>query len=91
MWTKRRFASWEVEGQVQERIDKALGEAERWRVGNTARGSRRKHLLEPILTRLGESLAWLPARAETVWLSLRSHPSQGQGHSESSPVEQGSS
>jgi hypothetical protein len=39
MWMKSRFASWEVEGQVRERVHTALCEAEQRRLLQTARNA----------------------------------------------------
>jgi len=39
MWTKSRFAQWEVEGQIQERINYARHQAELGRLARMARGT----------------------------------------------------
>jgi hypothetical protein len=82
MWMKKRYASWEVEGQVQERIDRALAEGERLRLTNTARRRQRRHLFGRTLFRLAATLTWLSGRAATAWYSLRSRPSRRQEHRE---------
>ncbi len=40
MWMNSRFAQWEVEGQVRERVNNALREAEHGQLLRTARGAK---------------------------------------------------
>ena len=87
MWMKTRFAQWEVEGQVRERVNRALTECEQGRLEKTARGDPARRMLGRILTTFSAGLAWLPVRAEAALLSLRGCPDGGQDRSKSSTVE----
>lgn len=79
MWTKSRFATWEAEGQVEERVQRALCEGERWRLGQIARGAKAGHnrglFLASACRRLrwldGRARGWLAGRATMVWLNGR--------------------
>lgn len=64
MWMQSKNASWEAEGQVEERIGKALAEGAQWRLANVAKGNRDWHLRKRMLTTLSASLAWLATRAK---------------------------
>jgi hypothetical protein len=64
MWMQEKQATWEAEGQVEERIGKAYAEGEQWRLANVARGKQRGQLRKRILAMLSGGLAWLAARAK---------------------------
>ena len=64
MWTKSRFANWETEGAIRERVDKALAEGAQRRLAKTASGSQDRHLLERTSASLRAGLARLTARAK---------------------------
>ena len=92
MWMQQKQATWEAEGQVEERIGKAYAEGEQWRLANIAKGKRDKHLRRRLLAALSAGLAWLAARAETASLHLGDSLRDGQGHTgsveaESSPAQ----
>jgi hypothetical protein len=72
MWTKSRFANYETEGAVRERVNKALAEGEQRRLAKTARGSQNMGLFGRVLANFGAGLAWLAARAKTGRLAARS-------------------
>ena len=75
MWMKSRFATWEAEGQAEERIQRALCEGERWRLGQIASGqeagrhySRFAAAASRGLHRLiGRVAGWLAGWATAVW------------------------
>ena len=81
MWMQQKQATWEAEGQVEERIEKAYAEGEQWRLANVARGNQGSNLRRRILTALGAGLAWLAARAEAVLPPRRGGSHSGQGAS----------
>ena len=70
MWMKSRFAQWEVEGQVQERVTCALHEAEHERLARTAQRARTQHtpgrLLGNLATGLSLLVGWAGASLNTV-------------------------
>jgi hypothetical protein len=70
MWMKSRFATWEAEGQVEERTQRALGEGERWRLGQLARGAEAGHNRGRFLASASRGLRWLGGRA-SGWLAGR--------------------
>jgi hypothetical protein len=41
-WNKSRFSQWEVEGEVRQRVAKALAEAEQTRVASQCQGGRKR-------------------------------------------------
>ncbi len=94
MWIKSRFATWEAEGQVEERIQRALGEGERWRLARIARGvdTGRHHgrLLAPASRRLHwlaeRAAGWLAGRTTMVWPNGQADAAT----SKSGPTRQGS-
>ena len=87
MWMQSKYASWEAEGEVEERIGKALAEGEQWRLANVARGSRDRHLRRRILATLSAGLARLGAHAEAVLLPLRGGSQSDQGYGGSAKAE----
>lgn len=64
MWTKSRFAQWEVEGAIRERIDHARHEAELGHLARKARG-----VQAGLLTR---GWRWLVLRGKAGWAAARS-------------------
>lgn len=70
MWMKSRFATWTAEGQVEERVRRALCEGERWRLGQIARGAKAGHNRDRFLTSASRGLRWLGGRARS-WLAGR--------------------
>jgi hypothetical protein len=70
MWIKSRFATWEAEGQVEERIQRALDEGERWRLGQRARDTKAGHNRGRLLATARRELRWLGGRARG-WLASR--------------------
>ena len=82
MWKKSQFASWEVEGQVRERVDSALQEAEYGRLAKKARSGRAPRLfalfsaLADIASRL---LGWFGERVQLVLKRAQPSSSAHQG------------
>jgi hypothetical protein len=68
MWMKSRFATWEAEGQVEERIQRALCEGKRWRLGRMATMAQAGHSRARFLSSVSKRLPWLGKRA-TGWLA----------------------
>lgn len=64
MWTKSRFANWETEGAVRDRVDKALAEGEQRRLAKAARAGQDRHLVGRMRTTFKAGLAWLASRAK---------------------------
>ena len=62
MWMKSRFATWEAEGQVEERIQRALCEGERWRLGQIAKMAEAGHNRARFLSSFSKRLPWLSKR-----------------------------
>jgi hypothetical protein len=71
MWMKRRFAQWEVEGQVHERVKRALCECEQARLASKTRHDPDGHMSRRLLGELRASLARVPMLVEAGLLSLR--------------------
>jgi hypothetical protein len=73
MWTKSRFANWETEGAVRERVDKALAESEQRRLAEVAAGSQDMGLL-------GRMLAKLKTRSARLFVGVTAEraPAQSQ-------------
>lgn len=79
MWMKSRFATWEAEGQVEERIQCALDEGERWRLARIARDAETGHNCSRFLASVSRGLCWLgehakgrlAGRAVMVWQNGR--------------------
>ena len=75
MWMKSRFATWEAEGQVEERIQRAFCEGERWRLGQIARGQEAGRHYSHFPATASRGLHWLAGRvagwlagwATTIW------------------------
>jgi hypothetical protein len=63
MWMNSRFAQWEVEGEVWQRVNGTLHEWEQERLARTARGAKAKHTPGSVLSAAGARLAWLASRA----------------------------
>jgi hypothetical protein len=65
MWMNSRFAQWEVEGQVRERVSSALRETEQSRMlraaQNAGAGSTHRSLFEPATARLNQLAAFAKA------------------------------
>jgi hypothetical protein len=80
MWMKSRFAQWEVEGQVRERVTCALHEAEQGRLVRTAQGAGTWYTPGQVLGTLGSGLSlllgWAEARLRAVrsWVETPSRP-----------------
>jgi len=72
MWMKSRFAQWEVEGQVRERVACALHETEHGRLARTAQGAGTRYTPGRILGILGSGLGLLIGWAETRLRAVRS-------------------
>ena len=87
MWMKSKNASWEVEGQVYERVEGALVEGEQWRLANVAKGRQDRRLHRRILTMLSAALAWLAVRAQATVLRLRGVPNRDQEQSRGAVVD----
>jgi hypothetical protein len=69
MWQKSQFASWEVEGQVRERVDSALQEAEYGRLAKKAKSGRAPRLFalfSALAAPVSRSLGWLGERVQLV-------------------------
>jgi hypothetical protein len=84
---KSEHACWEVEGQVYERVDRALVESEKWRLGNVAKGCRERRLRRRILTTLSAAWAWLAVRGQATVLRLRGVPDGDQDQSRGAVVD----
>lgn len=67
MWMKSQFARWEVEGQVEERIQRALREGEQWRLARMARGVEAGHSHARFLASVSKGLSWF-GKCVTGWL-----------------------
>lgn len=75
MWMKTRFAQWEVEGQVRERVNNALAASQQGRLAREARGDQGRHLLATLWAKLAQT----PAHVVQLLL-LRGDPNGAQGH-----------
>ena len=61
-WNKTRFAQWEVEGEVRQRVGKALAEAERGRVASQCQGVRERSATARVMCSLADRVgAWMRA------------------------------
>ena len=67
MWMKTRFAQWEVEGQVRERVRGALAECEQGRLAAVAAGGTRKRRIGRYFTMTKAGLGGLPPRLHAAW------------------------
>jgi hypothetical protein len=70
MWMKSRYATWEAEGQIEERIQHALCEGERWRLGQMAKSAKEGHNRTRFLASVSKRLPWL-GRCVRGWLADR--------------------
>jgi hypothetical protein len=68
MWMKSRFATWEAEGQVEERIQRALCEGKWWRLGHMATMAEAGHSRARFLSSVSKRLPWVGKRARG-WLA----------------------
>ena len=68
MWMKTRFAQWEVEGQVRERVNGALVECEQGRLAAVAAGRTDVHRIRRYVTALRARLA-----SVALWLDAARH------------------
>ena len=75
MWMKTRFAQWEVEGQVRERVNNALATSQQGRLAREARGDQGRYVLATIWAKLAQT----PAQVVQL-LSLRGDPTGAQRH-----------
>jgi hypothetical protein len=71
MWMKTRFAQWEVEGQVRERVNRALAECERERQAGASQDDLAGRRPRLSLATIGAALAWLSGRAAAALVALR--------------------
>jgi hypothetical protein len=78
MWLKTRFAQWEVEGQVRERVNDALAEGEQARLARTVKGITGRKAPRRTLYALWAGLARFPLWARAGLMALHGHPRGGQ-------------
>lgn len=64
-WNRSRFSQWEVEGEVRQRVGKALAESERGRLAHQCQGARERPAVARAMYWLKEGLGLLLVRAET--------------------------
>jgi hypothetical protein len=82
MWMKSRFAQWEVEGDVRERVNHALRQAEYARLAQKANGAEAELARGGWRRSVKRGWRWLAVGVEAVlsavWSSLadRSEPKQ---------------
>ena len=80
-WDKSRFSQWEVEGEVWQRLGKALAEAERDRVASHCRGARGRSATARAMCSLADRVA---VSQETVraWMRALQVPEKGVGEAQ---------
>jgi hypothetical protein len=74
-WNKSRFSQWEVEGEVRQRVGKALAAAEQDRLAKRCQVVRERSAVAGVIWLLkagpGSLLVRARARWEAVWVWLR--------------------
>jgi hypothetical protein len=63
-WNRSRFSQWEVEGEVRQRVGKALAEAEQGRLANRCQGARERSTI----ARATCTLVWACWRFARAWM-----------------------
>lgn len=72
MWMNSRFAQWEVEGEVRQRVSTALHEWEHDRLARTAQRAEAVHPASSVLNAVHAGLEWLTGRAAVGFQEVRS-------------------
>ena len=75
-WNKSRFSQWEVEGEVRQRVGKALAEAEQGRLASQCQGARERsasaRAICSLVDRVGAS-----QKAVGAWMRALHVPEKG--------------
>jgi hypothetical protein len=78
MWMNSRFAQWDVEGEVRERVNGALHQWERERLARTARSGEARHTPASVLSAVYAALERLARLAMVGLGGVRWWPRQWQ-------------
>jgi hypothetical protein len=77
-WNKTRFSQWEVEGEVRQRVSKALVEAEQGRVASHCQGAREGSVIARAICSLADRVV-ASQGAVRAWMRTLHVPEKGAG------------
>ena len=80
-WSKSRFSQWEVEGEVWQRVDKAMAEAEQGRVASQCRGARERSAITRAMCSLADRVG-ASQEAVRAWMRALQVPEKGAGEAQ---------
>jgi hypothetical protein len=75
-WNKSRFSQWEVEGEVWQRVGKALAEAEQARVASQCQGARGRSAIARAMCSLADRVG-ASREAIRAWMRALQVPKKG--------------
>ncbi len=75
-WTKSKFSQWQVEGEVRQRVGKALAEAEQGRFASQCQSARERSAIARAMCSLGARVG-ASQEAVRAWMRARYAPEKG--------------
>jgi hypothetical protein len=75
-WNKSRFSQWEVEGEVRQRVGKALAEAEQGRVASQCQLARERSAIARAMCSLADRVG-ASQEAVRAWMRALHVPEKG--------------
>lgn len=75
-WNKSRFSQWEVEGEVRQRVGKALAEAEQGRVASQCQSARERSAIARAICSLADRVG-AGQEAVRAWRQALQEPEKG--------------